>query len=446
MANRVVLILDEGARGSRRVLVNSQRFTIGRAADNDLVVNAPRVADRHATVSAFLGVTCVNDCGSRAGTTLNGQRLMKPGQLRDGDVIGLAGACDIRVKVVPAPLAPLYAMAGNKAMAAAFAALLAAIVLAALALVIVNASRSSEKDASGVEARESALGAKPADEEGAARTATRARADEEEGSSQSTSAEESGASEGPGATTDERKASASTEGREEDASTGGRKASASTKERQAGDGQDSGGGESQGGRVGRGDSSEIESAAAKVVRRISHDGRPYAFGEGPVNDIAARVEAYSQSPSMAGALRQMQAGMDPVVRLARREGIEPSLVVFAALAATDGGHTGRDPSDEARALLPELVELSKTFGGNGADSNLIILAAQTEGAGTKRSHPLLTRIHATRDPVGERNVWYLHDNGIINARAYDFVISFLACGIIAQDPRRFGVDADALAL
>src|SRR5256714_1774671 len=224
MANRVVLILDEGARGSRRVLVNSQRFTIGRAADNDLVVNAPRVADRHATVSAFLGVTCVNDCGSRAGTTLNGQRLMKPGQLRDGDVIGLAGACDIRVKGVPAPLAPPYALAGDKAMAAAFAALLAAIVLAALGLVIVNASRSSEKDASGVEAHESAPGAKPADEEGAARTATRARADEEEGSSQSTSAEESGASEGPGATTDERKASAS------------------TKERQAGDGEDSGGG------------------------------------------------------------------------------------------------------------------------------------------------------------------------------------------------------------
>src|SRR2546423_546908 len=69
MANRVVLILDEGARRSRRVLVNSQRFTIGRAADNDLVVDAPRVADRHATVSAFLGVTCVNDCGSRARTT-----------------------------------------------------------------------------------------------------------------------------------------------------------------------------------------------------------------------------------------------------------------------------------------------------------------------------------------------------------------------------------------
>src|SRR5256714_1074784 len=143
MANRVVLILDEGARGSRRVLVNSQRFTIARAADNALVVTAPRVADRHATVSAFLGVTCVNDCGSRAGTTLNGQRLMKPGQLRDGDVIGLAGACDIRVKVVPAPLAPLYPMAGKKAMAPALAGPLAALGLAARALGIVSAAKAS---------------------------------------------------------------------------------------------------------------------------------------------------------------------------------------------------------------------------------------------------------------------------------------------------------------
>jgi hypothetical protein len=44
----------------------------------------------------------------------------------------------------------------------------------------------------------------------------------------------------------------------------------------------------------------------------------------------------------------------------------------------------------------------------------------------------------------DRNVWYLHNIGKINEPTYDFILSFLALGIIAQDPRGFQVDADPL--
>jgi hypothetical protein len=90
--------------------------------------------------------------------------------------------------------------------------------------------------------------------------------------------------------------------------------------------------------------------------------------------------------------------------------------------------------------------LNKTLGSSGADSSLILLAAYSEGAGSKRSHPLLTRIRKlVRSPLAERNVWFLHDNGVIDDRAYDLVINFLACGIIAQDPGRFGLEIDPLS-
>jgi hypothetical protein len=40
----------------------------------------------------------------------------------------------------------------------------------------------------------------------------------------------------------------------------------------------------------------------------------------------------------------------------------------------------------------------------------------------------------------ERNVWDLYSRGGLNSGEYDFVIRFLAFGILAYEPRRFGID------
>jgi hypothetical protein len=182
------------------------------------------------------------------------------------------------------------------------------------------------------------------------------------------------------------------------------------------------------------------------LRRISRDDKPYTLADGVIEDINAKVKYYGVSPRMGDALRQMQSGMGSVVAGARREGLEPALVVYAALAVTDGGRTGRDPAEAGRSMLLPLAALSKTMGKIDADSSLLVLAAHTEGAGTKRNHPLLSKVRKLRSPFFERNVWELRERGLLSERAYDFVISFLACGVIAQNPRGFGVDAEALSL
>jgi pSer/pThr/pTyr-binding forkhead associated (FHA) protein len=398
MPSKVVLII-EGAGGVARrgVVVSGARFQIGRAAGNDLRLDAPGIAERHAIISTILGATFVTDCGSRGGTTLNGRRLNGRGQLRDGDVIGLAGAYGLKVKVVPGALAGLYTLLGSRAVVIAVAGALALIALMVLTTILFNRTGPTGQDAATGTAREKDKG----DDEDAS-DADKSDADK---------SDETSATANAGAHTSSRSASGV----------------ASAPDRSEAD--------------------KLESAAIQVLHRISRDDKSYALDDATLEDIGAKVRSYGTSAAMSGALRQMQAGMGSVVAGARREGLEPALIVFAGLATTDGGRNGRDPSEAARALLPELAELSKTFGSVDADSSLIILAAHTEGAGTKRSHPLLSKVRrSVRNPLAERNVWYLHEHGLIGERAYDFVVSFLACGIIAQDPKRFGVDADALSL
>jgi hypothetical protein len=190
----------------------------------------------------------------------------------------------------------------------------------------------------------------------------------------------------------------------------------------------------------------VEDQAREVMRRVSRDDVSYAFGERAVADIERKLEDRRGSTELRAALLSIQRGADAIASRARNEGLEPRFVVYAALALTDGGRDGRDPSAVAHSTVEDLAELNKTFGGGGAEGSLLVIAAYSEGVGSKRSHPLLDRM---RGPVGapnsERNVWFLHERGVIGERAYDLAVGFIAFGIVAQNPRQFGIEADPLA-
>ena len=123
---------------------------------------------------------------------------------------------------------------------------------------------------------------------------------------------------------------------------------------------------------------------------------------------------------------------------------QPHFLTYAALTKTDGGQQG-DPVVTAWAMLPDLVAVRIHFGG-GAESSLLVLAAYTMGPGTKKSHPLLPTIRrrVQNNPGAKRNVWYLYERNGLDREAYHFVVRFLAFGVIAQNPRRFGIQADPI--
>jgi pSer/pThr/pTyr-binding forkhead associated (FHA) protein len=192
---------------------------------------------------------------------------------------------------------------------------------------------------------------------------------------------------------------------------------------------------------------QIEKAAAQALRRVSSDDKPYVFppsAAAALDSIRRKVEQYKQSPELARALKALDREGREVAAEARREGIEPGLVIYTALAETDGGRTGGDTLATARRIRPEIASLRSTFGTELADKALILVAAYRMGGGTRKSHPLLVIMRrAVKDPLTERNVWHLRDS--LDPDVFDFVLRFLALGIIAQNPERFGIDAAPLA-
>ena len=63
--------------------------TIGREANNEVVINDPEISRKHSKLSFQGGTWVIEDLGSTNGTFVNETRLSGPHPLRLGDVIGL---------------------------------------------------------------------------------------------------------------------------------------------------------------------------------------------------------------------------------------------------------------------------------------------------------------------------------------------------------------------
>jgi predicted component of type VI protein secretion system len=74
--------------GRRHVELEADRITVGKDAQNDLVVDAdPMVSRLHAVLERFPAGWCVTDLGSSNGTFLNGERIWAQQRLRHGDEV-----------------------------------------------------------------------------------------------------------------------------------------------------------------------------------------------------------------------------------------------------------------------------------------------------------------------------------------------------------------------
>jgi pSer/pThr/pTyr-binding forkhead associated (FHA) protein len=185
---------------------------------------------------------------------------------------------------------------------------------------------------------------------------------------------------------------------------------------------------------------QIERACVEVMRRISSDDKPYVFSEKALQDIGRRAEECRADPALSSALNSLTGEGPALIRQARQENLEPALLIYTALAETMIARG--NVTSNAQKALPDMVWLKATFGTGLAEGSLIMVAAYRMGVGTKKSHPLLASMRrVVKDPLTQRNVWYLHESGAIDQESYNFVLTFLAAGAIAQNPRQFGVDA-----
>lgn len=98
---RPYLILD----GRRHVELTQPVISIGRALENDIVIEDARVSRRHAQLRRRFERYVVYDLGSRGGTQINGYPIGEC-VLQSGDVISLAGVEVIYGEDAPASVPP----------------------------------------------------------------------------------------------------------------------------------------------------------------------------------------------------------------------------------------------------------------------------------------------------------------------------------------------------
>src|SRR5258708_17443871 len=84
-----VLTIAEGKGRGQRFQFETESVTIGRGADNDVVLNDAGVSRTHARIQKQGAFWMLLDNGSANGTELNGAALQYPSALNAGDHTGV---------------------------------------------------------------------------------------------------------------------------------------------------------------------------------------------------------------------------------------------------------------------------------------------------------------------------------------------------------------------
>lgn len=115
------LVMEQGPRTGQAFDLNKPVITLGREANNDIVIEDPQVSRHHARLTQQGGGYAVEDLGSTNGTFINGHRVMGARPLNSGDTLGLGDTIVLKVmgiadagetvvaRAQPQPAAPSYA-------------------------------------------------------------------------------------------------------------------------------------------------------------------------------------------------------------------------------------------------------------------------------------------------------------------------------------------------
>jgi predicted component of type VI protein secretion system len=90
--------VERGAELLTVIELEAERTLFGRAEHCDVRLDDPTVSSDHLEVTRHGATLVATDLGSRNGTLLNGQRLMGPTRLTDGDTLAL-GSCRLRIGI-----------------------------------------------------------------------------------------------------------------------------------------------------------------------------------------------------------------------------------------------------------------------------------------------------------------------------------------------------------
>jgi hypothetical protein len=427
--------IDENGE-HQRVLVESERFVVGRHSANDLCVPSEKISREHLKIERRSDRFVAADCYSSNGTTLNGENLMEPTFLRDGDKLNLGGDLEIEIEIVsresePRFAAPVYSGAsatGEPALPAAanistvsktnndsdgggipmsffyLAPLFGlGILLFLSAIVYVSSGGDKTKIA---ESENDIIVSRDTDiSEDEPETNVRAEKTprptiEKSGSSNSTLNSMPAPDNSPPTAKN------------------------------------------------LPDTVKIEQNSTAFLRRIAQNDPKAFLTSERAQIVDAKIKQLRGSSALADNIKSAKAGAAQIQALATAKNMKPQFLAVAAL--TKLGDNRGNVLQAAQSMTDILEKLDTHIGSELADDSLLVIAAYEQGAAGEflKMRNMLQQL-SNQFPESSRtirSVWFLHKNGKISDAQFDFAVRFLAIGTITQNPKDFNVNAEELKL
>ncbi len=433
-----LVFTDENGE-EKRVEVDRLPFVIGRHSGTDLPITDGRLSREHVRIEQQMDKFVVSDAGSTNGTLLNGEDLLVSAALRNGDVLDVAGAVQMTVlfeeaepdgagdgaapvPVDPDVLAPAATTAttslghpsetstGGIPTALFFIApVLGIFVLAVVILGIVLFGGGKDQ----VEV------SRPDDYGYSDNDDSQTNADDESSTPKPSRSNMPNSSETPLPYATPVGSSPTPGGTGPPTDTDGSNATA-----------------------------VVEQNGAAFVRQIAlNDPKAFLTGEQAAR-VNAKIKQFGRSSTLADNLGSARKNASALRTLAQQKNLTPQFLAVAAM--TKLGNSRGDVLQAAQSVVETYGQLRIQIGNENFDEALLMVAAYDQGAAgeTMKMRNMLQDL-STKSSEGARtirSIWFLEKNGKITPAEFERALNFLAIGTIAQNPKAFGVNAEALKM
>ncbi len=106
----------EGSSSGKEIIINKEKFLIGRADDCNLRPHSDAISRRHCVIINRGKVVGVRDLKSRNGTLVNGEKITADKRLRDGDTLEVGPLkFEVSLEKTPSEIAPKKEAPAKKA-------------------------------------------------------------------------------------------------------------------------------------------------------------------------------------------------------------------------------------------------------------------------------------------------------------------------------------------
>jgi len=406
----------------RRVLVEGNKFVIGRHSENDLSIPNGKLSRQHVKIEVFGEVFVVSDCGSSNGTTLNGADLRDPIALNDGDKLNLGGGLEIEIEMIsdrPKAKQPdaddddedsdddFSGGSGSQSSSASVSSVGSSIptgvFIAAPILVIVfllcggGAILFFGGNDANNNRRNNDIGSYyPTPDDTPERTPD-------------SSSPKSSPTVGGGTTSPSPEESSTPEVSDE--------------------------------------KKKVEQNAAAFLQRIALNDPSAFLKTAQIDLVNSKISQFKGSSNLAENLKAVKNNASQFQTLAQSKGLKPQFLAVAAL--TEIGNNRGNPVEVAQRMLPVFSELRISLANNLADDNLMMVAAYNQGKAGKFKDlrnvlEALAKKNPNVSPREIRTIWFLKQQDKITDAEFEFALRFLVIGTITQNPKDFNVNAEAV--